>query len=85
MQQADYHICFMDICMPVMDGVTLIKLINENTTVETPIFVVVAACLTELQKQECLNTGIEYFITKPILKHILETVMDKIIFNLNIL
>ena len=63
-----YDIIFMDHQMPVMAGTTATKVIREleleNDRQRTPI-VALTAGDTETEKQQCLESGMDLFITKP--------------------
>ena len=61
-----FALIFMDIQMPVMDGVTALKMIKGNTPNEkTPIIAVTALAL-EGEKEKLLKEGFNGYITKPI-------------------
>lgn len=60
-----FDIIFMDIHMPVADGITATRLIRKHFTSDTlPIIAVTAYALTE-NKSLCLEAGMNDFITKP--------------------
>jgi len=68
-----FAIIFMDIQMPIMDGITALKTIKSSTfNDETPIIAVTAHVLGE-EKESLLQDGFNSFMTKPIdesmLKH----------------
>lgn len=54
----------MDVKMPVMDGLTATRLLREKGY-KVPI-VAVTANVFEKDKKECLDAGMNYFVTKPI-------------------
>lgn len=61
-----FAIIFMDIQMPVLDGVSALKIIRQQTFNEsTPIIAVTAHALGE-EKSRLLEQGFNSFITKPI-------------------
>ena len=72
-QSEKFALIFMDIQMPVMDGVTALKAIKANTfNDETPIIAVTAHALSG-EKEKLLVEGFSSYMTKPIdesmLKH----------------
>jgi len=64
-----YDLVFMDIQMPVMDGLTASKAIrNQNTPVrrhDVPIVAMTAHAMLD-SRQKCLDAGMDDFISKPI-------------------
>ena len=61
-----YDVIFMDIQMPIMDGITACKLIKESSLNEdTPIIAVTAHALNS-EKEQLLKDGFEGYLTKPI-------------------
>ncbi|TAJ09214.1 response regulator [Marinilabiliaceae bacterium JC017] len=61
----NYDIVFMDIHMPVADGITATRLIRQKLqNTQIPIIAVTAYALTE-NKRFCLDAGMNDFITKP--------------------
>ena len=70
-----YALIFMDIQMPVMDGITALKEIQQNTfNDETPIIAVTAHALSG-EKEKLMQQGFHSYMTKPIdeamLRHII--------------
>jgi len=65
-QHEKYALIFMDIQMPVMDGITALKVIQSNTfNDETPIIAVTAHALSG-EKEKLLQQGFHSYMTKPI-------------------
>lgn len=65
-QNEKYALIFMDIQMPVMDGISALNAIRENTFNDiTPIIAVTAHALTG-EKDKLLNQGFNFYMTKPI-------------------
>lgn len=63
-----YDIIFMDIQMPVMDGLTSAKKIREieqETNRHVPIVAMTANAMNE-DRQACMKAGMDEFITKPV-------------------
>ncbi len=64
--EGGYHLLFMDLQMPEMDGVTATKKIRKlKQSNEIPI-VAMSADVMDGVREECLNAGMNDFITKPI-------------------
>jgi len=62
-----YDVIFMDIQMPLIDGITVTQRIRQpgHINFETPIFAL-SANIDHLFQQECLNAGMQGFVAKPI-------------------
>lgn len=70
-----FALIYMDIQMPIMDGITALKTIRSNTfNDDTPIIAVTAHALST-EKEKLLQLGFDSYMTKPIdesmLKHTL--------------
>ncbi|MBF0453106.1 MAG: response regulator [Candidatus Magnetomorum sp.] len=69
LQKKEYDLVFMDVQMPVMDGLTASRAIrNQSTKVLQPNIPIVAMTAHAMQdsRQECLKAGMDDFISKPI-------------------
>jgi len=74
-----YDLIFMDIQMPVMDGITATKLIRSLPNgINIPIIAMTANAFDD-DREKCLNAGMNDFLTKPLKKDLLELVLGKII------
>ncbi|MBN1869191.1 MAG: response regulator [Candidatus Omnitrophica bacterium] len=60
-----YHLCLMDLHMPVMGGVEATKIIRREISAHMPIIALTAAVLEEDQK-EAKTAGMDDFLAKPI-------------------
>lgn len=71
-------IIFLDIHMPVMDGLEAAKAIREHDGGERRVFLVAltAAANTEIQ-QECAQVGMDDFMTKPFRMEELQAVVSR--------
>jgi PAS domain S-box-containing protein len=63
-----YHIIFMDIQMPMMDGITATEKILDWADKQNHNVFITAMTANALKedKQKCLNAGMKFFISKPI-------------------
>lgn len=61
----DYDLILMDIQMPVMDGFTATRIIRENLNYKKPILAMSAGVMVD-EQQQCLDSGMNGFIAKPI-------------------
>lgn len=61
-----FDFVFMDMQMPVMDGVTATKKIVESYGIERPIIVAMTANVLQEDREKCFSAGMDEFITKPI-------------------
>lgn len=74
--QNDYHLVFMDLRMPGMDGLTAVRRIRErrDAKAKVPVLVVTADTAHDLPEQ-CAAAGADGLIAKPLsLKPLLEAV-----------
>ncbi|KAL4471399.1 hypothetical protein ABPG74_008292 [Tetrahymena malaccensis] len=78
--KSPYDIIFMDINMPIMDGyqaITTIRNLERNCGMDYPAFIaVVTAFGEECDRQDSLNIGANYHITKPLKQEQLKLILD---------
>jgi len=81
-QKEDFDLVFMDIAMPVMDGIEATKQIklyeNEKGLKHVPIVAVTANALKG-DRERFMSQGLDEYCTKPIKKDILAGMLDKFI------
>jgi CheY-like chemotaxis protein len=69
-QQKEYDLIFMDLQMPVMDGLESTKLIRafetDSETLHRSIIIALSGSELQENKAECLEVGMDDFIEKPI-------------------
>ncbi|KAH7394515.1 putative histidine kinase HHK5p [Pyrenochaeta sp. MPI-SDFR-AT-0127] len=74
-RQTPYNLVFMDVQMPNLDGLQSTRLIRQSGF-SSPI-VALTAYAEESNVKECLDSGMDFFLSKPIrrpaLKHVLKT------------
>jgi len=75
----NYHMIFMDMQMPVMDGIEATEIIKQlEQGKHVPIIAMTANVFNE-DKEKCFQAGMEYFIPKPINISIIEDTIDRVI------
>lgn len=77
-QKNSYDIIFMDIHMPVMDGIDATKKIVELKGKDRPKIVAVTASTDHKNQERCLKAGMDGFIKKPIRRKELKDVIQEL-------
>ncbi|MFN8577748.1 MAG: PAS domain S-box protein [Candidatus Sericytochromatia bacterium] len=72
----NYDLIFMDIQMPEMDGIEATKYIIKNFKDRPKIIAMTANAMKE-DKDNCLNAGMDDYISKPISIEIIKNTLDK--------
>lgn len=72
-----YDICFMDIKMPVMDGLEATRIIKSLK--KPPCIIALTASVQDSDKNRCFGAGMDGYISKPIQKDELESVMNRLL------
>jgi signal transduction histidine kinase/CheY-like chemotaxis protein len=67
-----FDFILMDCNMPVMDGIMAASIIRNELKINTPIAALTANAFPE-DKEECLNAGMNDFLTKPLNKELLHS------------
>ncbi|MGL1888585.1 MAG: response regulator [Reichenbachiella sp.] len=65
LEDKNFDLIFMDVQMPIMDGITATKILRNDMGVTTPIVAVTAKVLKE-DRNSCMNAGMNGFISKPV-------------------
>jgi CheY-like chemotaxis protein len=66
-QQKTYDLIFMDIQMPLMDGIEATqKILNDSKIAKKPIIIAVTANTSDDAKKKCRDCGMKDFLSKPI-------------------
>ncbi|KAF9115719.1 hypothetical protein BGX27_006666 [Mortierella sp. AM989] len=74
-----YDLIFMDIWMPIMSGHEATKEIREKiqgVTNEEPFIVAMTACVMPGDREKCIESGMNQYLSKPIRKEELSTILD---------
>lgn len=61
-----FDLVFMDIQMPVMDGISATEIIREKYNKDTLPIIAVTANTSNEDKVKCLSAGMNKFVTKPV-------------------
>jgi len=81
-QAGDYHLIFMDIMMPIMDGFEATKTIRsyeESNNVEKPIHIIaMTANAMKGDRESCLEVGMNDYISKPFKAEELKDLLTKV-------
>jgi len=70
-QSNNYDIVFMDVQMPVMDGIEACRLIKANMGEKSPVIIALTAHAMEGDEQKFISEGMDDYISKPIDKKLL--------------
>ena len=62
----DYDIVFMDVQMPEIDGLEATLLIRQNEKIKQPYIIAMTANAMEEDRQTCLRSGMNDFLSKPL-------------------
>ena len=72
-----YDLVFMDVQMPIMDGLTATRFIRKSTSADAlPIIAMTANALPE-DKVACLDAGMNDYLAKPIKPRFLQEMINK--------
>ena len=73
--KSTFDVVFMDMQMPVMDGITAVKIIRSKG-IRTPIIMLTANAMQK-DRIDCLDAGADDFLSKPVLRKTLFEKLDK--------
>jgi len=71
-------IIFMDINMPIMDGIEATIEIRKQKNIQQPYIVALTAYSSENERIKCLKSGMNEFICKPLTKENLEDLFERL-------
>ncbi|PHV61088.1 MASE1 domain-containing protein [Cyanobacterium aponinum] len=67
LNEIKYEIIFMDVQMPILDGITATQKIREKRTIkQSPYIIAMTANAMEGDKEKCLAVGMNDYISKPV-------------------
>lgn len=72
-----YDLVLMDIQMPIMDGIAATRSLRNLTGPNEPYIIAVTANVTEQDRRNCFDAGMNDFVTKPIRSEILAAAIAK--------
>jgi signal transduction histidine kinase/CheY-like chemotaxis protein len=76
--KAGYDLIFMDIQMPGMDGLEATRLLRSDDGISRqPYIVALTANATSEDKQRCLSSGMDDYVSKPTNTAVLDDVLDQ--------
>ena len=74
----NYDLIFMDVIMPVMDGLQATRQIRANgMNIPPPIIIAMTANALQGDRERCLEAGMNDYIAKPIQPGVVEKVIRK--------
>lgn len=77
-QKNDYDLVLLDIQMPEVDGLQVAREIRKMSK-KQPVIIAITANALEGDKEDCLNAGMDDYISKPVEINHLEEVLKKYI------
>ncbi len=78
LQRQSYDVILMDVQMPEMDGLEASRAIHEGRTAEQrPRIVAMTANAMQGDREECLDAGMDDYLTKPIQSKALQAVLER--------
>ncbi|MFT6261880.1 MAG: CheY-like chemotaxis protein [Bermanella sp.] len=77
----DFHCVFMDVQMPVMDGIEAAKILRLGHGSEVPI-IALTANAQDIVEEACMEAGMNVFLTKPISREQLSATLSEVL-NIN--
>lgn len=76
-----FHVAFVDLIMPVLDGLGAMKIINKEKIKGNTVYIATTATVTEDTKKLCIAYEMDSFIPKPInieeLKKTMENILER--------
>ena len=78
LNESNYDLIFMDVIMPVMDGLQATRDIRANAKINNrPIIIAMTANALQGDREKCLEAGMDDYIAKPIQPGAVEKVIQK--------
>jgi CheY-like chemotaxis protein len=78
-KESKFNLIFMDIDMPVKNGIVATKEIKENQSKDDPFIPIIAVTALAMQgdRERLLEAGLDDYIAKPISRELLVYVLNK--------
>ena len=77
-KEKEYDIVFMDLQMPIMDGVSATKkIMAEDSLANKPLVVALTANVFEEDKNRCLSAGMSDFLSKPVSRIAIQKILSR--------
>lgn len=77
LERKPYDIVLMDIQMPVLDGIAATRMIRQRYGPLAPYIIAVTANVTEEDRRNCMEAGMNDFVCKPIKPAVLQDAISK--------
>jgi CheY-like chemotaxis protein len=77
LERQPYDIVFMDVKMPVMNGIEAARAIRERWPANGPKIIAITAYVLHGDKEKCLAAGMDGYIQKPVQKEDLAEVLKR--------
>ena len=77
LSQQHYHLVFMDVQMPELDGLEATRWIRIEESIEQPYIIALTANAMTGDRESCLDAGMNDFIAKPVRMEDLRTARDR--------
>ena len=78
LEKAEYDLLLSDIVMPEMDGLTATRALRSlGAAVRQPHIIALTANVMQGDREDCLASGMNDYITKPYKREELRTVIDR--------
>ena len=71
-----YDVILMDVQMPEMDGLEATRQIRQQMTIQ-PIIIAMTANAIQGDREECLEAGMDDYISKPVILEVLVSTLEK--------
>jgi signal transduction histidine kinase/ActR/RegA family two-component response regulator len=65
-KQKHFDLVFMDLHMPQLDGIGATRLIRQEASDDSPYIIAMTADMTQGVREECLDAGMNDYISKPV-------------------
>ncbi len=77
--QKNYDVIFMDIQMPVLDGLKSTEMIRSKLKDEAPVIIALTANVLPEDKEKCIDAGMQGFLPKPVKLDDIKDILNKIV------